>query len=297
MIVNRSNLRNMFVAFVAAFTKGLNSAEPDYSEFVMEVPSTTKSNEYGWLGKITKFREWIGDRVIQSLAQHGYTIKNKSFENTVGVDRDDIEDDNLGIYTPIMQQLGQDAQLHPAELVYDILQKGFTNKCYDGQNFFDTDHPVILADGSEGSVSNYGGGTGTAWYLFDTTQVIKPIIKQNRKPYTFVAKDKETDDNVFHAKEFIYGVDGRLNVGYGLWQLAYASKQELNEDNLNAAFDAMRSFKGDNGKPLAIKPTLLVVPPSLRKTARALLENDRNDAGATNSTKGLVKYMDTVWLS
>ena len=43
-------------------------------------------------------REWIGDREIQNLSASDYTIKNKDYELTVGVDRNDIEDDTLGIY-------------------------------------------------------------------------------------------------------------------------------------------------------------------------------------------------------
>jgi phage major head subunit gpT-like protein len=297
MIINSTTLRNMYVAFSAAFKSGIPNAKPEYEKFTMTTTSTTKSNEYGWLGATSRFREWIGDRVLQSLKSHGYTIKNKKFENTVEVDRDDIEDDNLGIYTVPFQQLGKDAADHPGELVYTLFNSAFTTECYDGQYFFDTDHPVLNADGTESSVSNFGGGSGPAWYLFDTTQIIKPFILQKRRDYKFKALDNETDQNVFMRDVYIYGVDARLNVGFGLWQLAYASKQPLTEANLNAAFDAMRAFKGDNGRPLNIKPSLLVVPTTLRQTAKKLLENENNDAGASNSTRNLVEFMDTAYLN
>jgi len=297
MLINTANLRTMGVAFNAAFKQGLATAKPDYQRFTMTVPSTTKSNEYGWLGSTSRFREWIGDRVIQALRAHGYSIKNKKFENTVGVDADDIEDDNLGIYTPRFQQLGKDAADHPGQLIYDLLKNSFTTICYDGQYFFDTDHPVLQADGTEAAVSNYGGGSGPAWFLLDTTQIIKPFILQTRRDYRFTAMDNPDDPNVFMRDEFLYGADARLNVGVALWQLAYASKQPLTEDNLNAAYDAMRSFKGDNGKPLDINPDLLIVPPSLRQTAKKLLENENNASGESNSTRNLVDYQDSAYLS
>lgn len=297
MIINSSTLRSMFVAFNAAFTQGLESAKPEYERFTMTVPSTTKSNEYGWLGSTTRFREWIGDRVIQALKSHGFTITNKKFENTVGVDRDDIEDDNLGIYSIRFQQLGRDSATHPGELVFKLLKDSFTTKCYDGQYFFDTDHPVLNADGSESSVSNFGGGSGPAWYLLDTTQIVKPFILQKRRDYKFVAMDNENDTNTFMRDEYLYGVDGRLNVGVGLWQLAYASKQPLTEENLNAAYDAMRAFKGDNGLPLDINPDLLMIPTTLRATAKKLLENELGTGGETNSTRNLVDYIDSAYLN
>src|SRR5690606_23421784 len=143
-------------AFKAAFNQAFEGAQIDYDQIVMEVKSTTRVEEYGWLGSTTRFREWIGDRVIQALKQHGYSIKNKSFEDTVRVPRDKFEDDQYGIYAPLMAQLGQDAKEHPAELVYALLKAGFTEKCYDGQPFFDADHPVLGANGEEISVSNTG---------------------------------------------------------------------------------------------------------------------------------------------
>lgn len=52
-------------------------------------------------------------------------------------------------------------------------------------------------------------------------------------------KDNPPDENVFYKREYIYGSDGRCNVGFGLWQLAYASKQPLTAENYEAARAAM----------------------------------------------------------
>lgn len=297
MIINKANLSILHTGYKAAFAAAFSGAAIDYDQLVLEVKSGTAIETYGWLGATTRFREWIGDRVVQNLGLHDYSIKNKSFENTVGVPREAIEDDQYGVYSPLMAQLGQDAKEHPAELVYALLQAGFTGKCYDGQYFFDTDHPVIGANGQETSVSNFQGGSGTAWYLLDTTRMIRPLILQKRKPYNFVAKTAETDDNVFDRKEYVWGVDARLNVGYGLWQLAYASKQTLDAANFGAAYAAMQSMKGDNGRPLGIRPKLLVVPPSLREKALEVVKAERNAAGATNINRDVVDVLVTPWLA
>ena len=87
-------------------------------------------------------REWIGDREVQNLTASDYTIKNKSFELTVGVDRDDVEDDKLGLYTPSIQMLAQSAAAHPDELIFDLLTSGFSAKCFDGQPFFSASHKI-----------------------------------------------------------------------------------------------------------------------------------------------------------
>jgi phage major head subunit gpT-like protein len=297
MIINSSGLAALFTGFKTIFNSAFAGAPSVFEKVAMVVPSTTEQETYAWLGTITRFREWLGDRVIQNLKSHGFTIRNKSFENTVGVDRDKIEDDTYGVYNPFIAQLGQDAKTHPDEMIFALLAAGLSTLCYDGQYFFDTDHPVIGADGSVQSVSNIQAGVGTPWYLVDATKAIKPLIFQKRRPYTFVAMNRDTDQNAFMRKEYLYGVDGRGNVGLGLWQLAHASQLELNATNFNAAFAAMQAVKGDNGKALGITPSLLVVPPTLRAKALEIAKAERDAFGATNINQGAVEVLVTPWLA
>lgn len=295
LVINRGNLTILNQAFNAAFKSGVGMVKPLWNEVAMRVPSTTGEEKYGWLGTTTRFREWIGDRQFQNLKLHDYTIKNKTFENTVGVPREAVEDDQYGVYTPLMTQLGQDAALHPDELVYGLVAAGFASTCYDGQYFFDTDHPV--GTDNVASVSNFQGGAGTAWYLLDTTKAIKPFILQMRRDYGFVSKTAISDDNVFLGNEFVYGVDGRLNVGYGLWQLGYASKQTLDTTNYAAARAAMMNFKSDGGKPLNVTPNVLLVPPSLEKAALDMVQAERLANGATNTYRNTARVVVAPWLA
>lgn len=282
MEINAGNLSGLRTSFNTVFNQHFEAVETTWGRVAMEVPSTTKQNDYSWMGKLSGMKEWLSQRQIQSLSRYSFVIANRSFENTVGVDRDDIEDDQYGVYNPMMADLGQTAAEYPDELVWSLLNAGFTTECYDGQYFFDTDHPVLDANGEPQSVSNFQGGSGTAWFLLDTTRAIKPFIFQNRRPAQFVAKDNPTDERVFLNKEFNYGVDMRCNAGYGLWQLAYASKQTLNAANYAAARAAMMSLKGDHDRPMRVRPQLLVVPPTLESNALELLKAERDANGATN---------------
>jgi phage major head subunit gpT-like protein len=297
MLVNNANLSVMYQNFQIIFGNAFKDVPKDWDKIAMRVPSNTGQEVYPWLGATTRFREWIGDRVMQNLMASQFTIKNKPWENTITINRDQIEDDLYGIFNPMVAQLGQDAAQHPDELIFNLLKNGFTNLCYDGQYFFDIDHPILNADGTYGITSNFNGGAGTAWYLLDTSKVIKPLIYQVRKDYNFVAMDGEKDDNVFSRREFVYGVDARSNVGYGLWQLAQASRQTLDETNYNNARTALMSRIGDNGKPLGLRSTLLVVPPSLEGAARKLLQADAAANGATNVYKGTADLLVTPWLA
>ena len=298
MIINGGNLKTLFVAFKAAFQGGLGQAPSQCAKFATVVPSSTGSEEYGWLGQLPNVREWIGDRVVNGILTHGYTIKNKSFELTIGVPRESIEDDQYGVYTPLFTEMGRATEAHPDQLVFGLLAAGPSTLCYDGQYFFDTDHPVIGADGVVASQANWdnNSGSGTPWYLLDTSRAIKPIIFQERKKPNFVAKTAETDENVFSRKEFVYGVDSRCNVGFGFWQMAYGSRKTLDEAGLIAAFTAMTERKGDNGRPLGIRPTVLLVPGALEWAAKKLVNATTLANGADNVLKGVVSVEVAPWL-
>lgn len=296
MIVNHSNLAILNQAFSAAFQSGIEQATPMWAQLASLVPSTTSSTGYGWLGNMTQFREWVGERHYQRLKAHDYTIKNKTFENTVTVGREEIEDDQYGVYKLPMQQLGQDAAVHPDELVFDLFNAGFTTPCYDGQYFFDTDHPVGMT-GRQKSVSNFQGGTGTPWFLLDTSKVLKPVIYQKRRDYAFTAKTSLSDDNVFKRNEFVWGADGRGNAGFGFWQLAFASKEDLTLDAYSDARAQQQSFQGDNGKPLRISSRELWVPPSLERQALEVTKAERLANGASNVMSGTAKVVVCPWLA
>jgi phage major head subunit gpT-like protein len=230
--------------------------------------------------------------VIKDLSAFRYEIINKSFESTIEVDRDDIDDDQVGVYTPMIQGLAQAAKVHPDQLVFALLKAAFETVCYDGQYFFDDDHLV----GGE-SVSNTGGGSGTPWFLLDLSRPIKPLILQIRKKPQFVAQDKPEDESVFMRKKFRYGVDDRKNVGLGLWQLAYGSKDTLNTTNYAAARTAMMAFKNEEGTPLGIMPTHLVVPPTLESNGRTVVEAERESDGSSNVWYKTAQLEVVPWLA
>ena len=141
MIVNQQSLHGLDVTYSIAFNKAFSGVSPKYQKLATVVPSTTASTNYKWLGQIPKMKEWIGEREIQSLSGYDYILKNKKFELTVSVPREDIEDDQYGIYSASFSNLGEAAARHPDDLVFDAMKNGFTEKCYDGKAFFAADHP------------------------------------------------------------------------------------------------------------------------------------------------------------
>jgi phage major head subunit gpT-like protein len=297
MLINGANIASLFQGFNTSFNKGQQGAPSRYKEVAMVVPSTTLETTYGWLGQIPRLREWLGDRYINSLEAHSYAVKNKLFETSIQVKRTDIEDDQFGIYGPLMEEIGRAAGDHPDELIFALLANGFSTPCYDGQNFFDADHPVGGIEVT--SVSNMQAGAGVPWFLLDTSRAIKPLLFQERIPYSFQSLTKDTDENVFMRDEYLYGVRARVNAGFGLWQLAYGSKASLDAANYTSARSAMMALKSDEGRPMGIVPNKLVVGPSLEQAGRVLVNNELTASGGvavSNEWAGSVELVVVPWL-
>lgn len=96
------------------------------------------------------------------------------------------------------------------------------------------------------------------------------------------------NDYVFMKDKIPYGIRYRCNGGYGFWQQAVCSTQELNAANFAAALEAMQSFRADGGRPLGLgfggeAGTMLVVPPSLQSAAAASFPPSRTPTAAAIS--------------
>lgn len=144
----------------AKFDSGVEMAAPFYPEVCTVMPSSGKDEQYAMLGSMPGVREWLGDRIFNSLRASHFTLANRKWENSLGIEKDDIDDDRLNLYGPVLQELGMEAAHHPDELLFEAIMAGESQACFDGQFFFDTDHSW----GDSGSQSNdltYAAATGT----------------------------------------------------------------------------------------------------------------------------------------
>ena len=285
MIINQTSLSALTQAITMRFNAGLERASTPWNILAMEIPSTTAENIYAFLKDMGRIREWLGEREIQNLAKGDFRITNKRFEESHGVPRTAIEDDNYGLYGPMFEQLGANVNSFPSDQLFALLKVGHQTLGPDGQYFFDTDHPV-----GSGIVANDMGGAGEAWYVIDSSKVFKPLIYQPRKAFNLVKLFKDEDPNVFFKDEYQYGVDGRAGFGFSpFWQLAFRSRQTLDATNLRAVLTAMSAQKGDSGAPLKIDGTHLVVSPNLYEAANDLVSKLLINGGDTNTLAGRLK--------
>jgi len=175
MVINQSALATIYTGFSMVFNKTFEGVTAQYPKIATVVPSSTKSQEYKWLGNMPMLRKWVGDRQVQNLEAHSYTIQNEKFEGTVGVDIDDIEDDALGVYPILIEQLAQSAAIFPDELCFGLLSKGFGNKCYDGAPFFG-EHKI-----GKRTLNNLGHKKFSAESYQEARSSMMSIVDENKK--------------------------------------------------------------------------------------------------------------------
>jgi len=291
MIITTSALNALRTALKNEFSTRMLEldAKPIWKLLATVITSSTKSNTYGWLSAFPQMREWVGDRVIKDLAEHAYQIINKKYEATLSVMRTDMEDDNLGQYRVMAQAMADEFEGFMNRKLAALITGGFTGLCYDGQKFFDTDHPVFPntdGTGTAAVASNIigtGAETGSPWALLCLSGSLKPFIVQQRTQPEFEEITDTKNDSVFMKDQYLYGIRYRGNFGYGLWQQAVGSRAALTAANYEAARLAMQTFTKDGGDPLGILPTHLIVGPTNESAARAILTKELIAGGESNT--------------
>jgi phage major head subunit gpT-like protein len=147
-LLNADKILQTQIEFSAMFNTALNAQtadDPVWDLLAREIETSTRVTLHTWLGDVMPFQEWKDERPIGKLAAENYQITVKRWANGLEVDEDDIDDDNLGMYTPKIQMLAMKARTHKKNLLVDFLINGFaTTKYgpgYDGVAFFSSAHP------------------------------------------------------------------------------------------------------------------------------------------------------------
>ncbi|MBE3039941.1 MAG: Mu-like prophage major head subunit gpT family protein [Chloroflexi bacterium] len=161
MPVSKSDIANLMLPGLRTeFQKAYaTSPTPTYEQIATIIPSTLDTERYGWLGSVPKMREFLAERQIKGLNNFDFSIKNKTWESTIGVERAAIEDDQTGALKLQVQTLAQEARRHPDELVMNLLINSYAANtqpitlCYDGLSLVHAAH--LRPDGTNGQCNYF----------------------------------------------------------------------------------------------------------------------------------------------
>lgn len=176
MQITTGNLTFLFNAWNLQFQAGYGETSTYWQEMATKRPSSTEQESYAWASRVAELREWFGEREMRSIGTYVQTIANRDFESTVEVDRNKILDDTYGLFDFPMRDLGRAARKWPDRLLLQVLQNGQTQACYDGQNFFDTVHPVDKFAGQVASANQQNYWSSGQALTFDNYQTVRATM-------------------------------------------------------------------------------------------------------------------------
>jgi phage major head subunit gpT-like protein len=155
MLINASNLDALFIAFSKNFEDAyMTEAAPLLEKIGTKIPSNTRDQRYPFVQAISgAMREWTGERKSQNIVVDGFVVTNKKWENTLDIERTDLEDDQYGVYSSM---LIPNLARH-AKLLADVqIAAAITGNAvgFDGKAFFATDHPVDPSGQTSGTAQS-----------------------------------------------------------------------------------------------------------------------------------------------
>ncbi len=158
------------------FFEGYTNAVTSWQEVATKVPSTARSENYAWIGSLPRMRKMKGERVPKKLLAHTYTITNEEYEASIEVSHADIKDDQTGQYGIQAKSIGESVKMFPDELIFEtLIPNGVSELCYDGQYFFDTDHPI----GETGATQSNKFTTALSATSFNTARTMLRRMKDD----------------------------------------------------------------------------------------------------------------------
>lgn len=159
------------------FFHALSNATTHYGKLATRVPSTTKTEQYAWLGQVPTVREWTGGRHLKGLNSESYDVTNLKYEATIAVDRDEIDDDQTGQIRLRINELAERAAQHKDYLIEQLLLNGGASgfNSYDGVTFFNSAH-VTNDSGDQSNDLTYAAADGTTPTVAEFRQAVKQAI-------------------------------------------------------------------------------------------------------------------------
>lgn len=154
MIVRPSLTDPFFLSLDTIYQRGYTRATTTYEQFTQTIPSRTKKQIQAWLDRLPKMRVWDGPRHVQNLIVQAQEIENKPFELTEAIDRYDLDDDQYGLYSPMIEMMGMQARTWPDDEMALVVEAGTSVVTFDDADFFSASHPVDTANAASGVQSN-----------------------------------------------------------------------------------------------------------------------------------------------
>lgn len=166
MDITAANLDIIYRQASSAFQAALTGTPTFYQDICTTIPMGSRQLTNAWIDRIPQLKKWLGPRVINNVFAHSRTVTADPYEDTVSLDKFDIEDDQLGMFIMGVQMLGEACKKWPDNLIAKFLRdEASVVLGYDDVPVYSTDHPLLggvdggLPDGAPATQSNLAVNT------------------------------------------------------------------------------------------------------------------------------------------
>ena len=154
------------------------------SRLAMQVSSNGASEDYADFEVDATLREWVGERAFGTSKANVINVPNKTWEASIKVSRDEIEDDRTGIIEPRVRGLANAVNRGYRTQAVNMLLTGSTANpdapTFSGDPFFSTSHTV--GGEAPASQSNLTVGALTAANFEAARKTMRQLVNHLNEP-------------------------------------------------------------------------------------------------------------------
>lgn len=148
------DLKALEAGLRATYLSGFASTDEPAMVLASEQTTNKPEEKHMVVSSTVKMTEWKDQRKSSNFSVFEEAAVPLDYQAMVEVMRNDVEDDQIGKYADFVSDLGRAGRRLWSDLVAEALLAGESLVTYDGQFFFDTDHPVNPADPGGATQSN-----------------------------------------------------------------------------------------------------------------------------------------------
>jgi phage major head subunit gpT-like protein len=162
--INDATLQDLNKQLNAKWTAAFSSApQTQLSVLATQYTSTTASNHYAFMEAMGGWSQWNGARNFKDVASQQFEVKNKDFEMSIKMPKNQIEDDQIGMYVDLVPAMVAGWFKKQQSLIMEVLTSN--PLAYDGLALFGTTRTY-----GANTISNYTTSALTA-ATFETARV------------------------------------------------------------------------------------------------------------------------------
>lgn len=173
------------IGFATSLNNRLQRPGPLHNRFARMLRTNKLLTRELWLDSIPKMRLWKGDKVLSSLRAESLSIVTRPHEASIMIPKSALLNDELGLFQPKIDSLGDSYLWHLDEMFVALLVAGLQGTAlgttYDGQNLIDTDH-TFLGNGSGPTYSNKVTGAFSATVFQSAINLFMLMKDENGLP-------------------------------------------------------------------------------------------------------------------